>query len=173
MALQMPHNFVIEPLGRQPGWFKPQQYRYYCICCRWMFLVEGRKICALNESGEPLPEPENGQRFASFALGLCVAMPPEFSWRSRGIKARSGHRKATNLLSLSGRLGQSRSFKSSAFPNPKVLYLRSRIQLLRDRPKNLHKSDSSEERLPDCFGQLKRGTLGSATRSASAYVGST
>jgi hypothetical protein len=119
LAFRIPHNFVIEPLGRRPGWFKRPQYRYYCIRCHWIFLVEGMKVCALNESSEPLSEPENGQRVASFALGPCITMPPERSWRTREIKASGARRKATTVPSLTGRLGQSRSFKSIAFPNPK------------------------------------------------------
>jgi hypothetical protein len=133
------HNFVIERLACRPGWFRRPRYRYYCIRCHWMFLVEGRKVCALNESCDALPEPENAQRVASFALGPCVAMPAECSWRTPQIRATSAHRKTTTVLPLIGSLGQSGPFKSIALPNPKVIYLRSSSQPLSHRPQNLRK----------------------------------
>jgi hypothetical protein len=122
------HNFAIEPLGRRPGWFTSRQYRYYCIRCHWMFQVEGFKVCALDESSEPLPEPENGQRVSSFALGPCVAMLPECSWSTSEITRNEANRRAVMGPSLAGRLGQSRPFKSVALLKPTVVHLTSRIQ---------------------------------------------
>jgi hypothetical protein len=54
-----------------------------------MFQVKGFKVCALNESSEPLPEPENGQRVSSFAFGPCGAMPPNA--RGAVMKSRVPH----------------------------------------------------------------------------------
>ncbi len=98
MTFRTRHSFAIEPVGYRSGWFKPRQYRYYCIRCHWMFLVQGRKVCALDESCEPLPEPENGRRVASFALGPCPAIPAECPPIAAGIHATSAHRKTATVL---------------------------------------------------------------------------
>jgi hypothetical protein len=142
VAFQLPHSYVIEPLGRRPGWFKHPQYRYYCIRCHWMFLVDGRKIHALNESCDSLLEPENSHRVASFALGPCVAIPPKCSWMGPEINATSAYRKTTVGLSSTGGSGQSPIswLKPIPFANPKVVYLRSRTQSSRQQPKKLRKS---------------------------------
>lgn len=66
------HDFIIEDLG-QAGWLRPHSYRYYCVRCRWTFLIEGRRgeVTALDEVGAPLPEAENARRISTFALGPC------------------------------------------------------------------------------------------------------
>jgi hypothetical protein len=92
-----------------------------------MFQVEGFKVCALNESSEPLPEPENGQRVSSFSFGPCVAMPPECSWSTYEI-ASAAQRGTVTGPSLGGRLEQSGPFKSVGSLKPKVVHLTSRIQ---------------------------------------------
>ena len=68
------HNFAVQDLG-QSGLLGPHTYRYFCVTCRWMFLVVNRRgdTVALDESGQPLPEPENRRRVASFAEGPCPA----------------------------------------------------------------------------------------------------
>jgi hypothetical protein len=72
------HEFAIEDLG-QAGWLRPHRYRYFCIRCRWLFLIENRrgKATAVDESGRPLCEPEQSDRVASFALGPCPAALPD------------------------------------------------------------------------------------------------
>jgi hypothetical protein len=95
-AIQMRHNFAIERLGR-PERFKPQRYTYFCIHCRWSFLVEGWKACALDESRQPLSEPENGERVATFAVGPCPAAPPEYVPLSGGICATTAQQKSIPL----------------------------------------------------------------------------
>jgi hypothetical protein len=82
----MRHNFAIERLGRSKR-FKPQRYTYFCIRCHWIFLVEGWKAYALNESSQPLSEPENGERASTFAVGPCPAAPPEYILLRREIPA--------------------------------------------------------------------------------------
>ena len=51
----MRHMFAIKDL-EQNGWFKPHSYRYFCVLCRWTFLVENRRgnAIALDESGSAL-----------------------------------------------------------------------------------------------------------------------
>ena len=91
-----------------------------------MFLVEGLKVCALNESGEPLLEPENGQRVSSFALGPCVAMLLECSWSADEINTSAAHTEGLTGPSLGSRVEQSRPFKSVRSLKPKVVHLTSR-----------------------------------------------
>lgn len=68
------HEFVIEDLG-QAGWLKPHRYRYFCIRCRWLFLIENRlgDATAVDGSGRPLREPEQSTRVVTFAMGPCAA----------------------------------------------------------------------------------------------------
>lgn len=71
----MRHEFAIKDLGAGPGWFQAHRYVYFCLCCRWTFLVVNRRgdAIALDEAGQPLPVEENLRRQASFALGPCEA----------------------------------------------------------------------------------------------------
>ena len=74
----MRHMFAIKDLG-QRGWFKPHSYRYFCVLCRWTFLVENRRgnATALDESGRALNGAESAARVATFAFGPCPAAMPE------------------------------------------------------------------------------------------------
>lgn len=67
------HNFHIENLGKPDGWFKAHRYRYTCVRCGWIFLVENwrAKICALDGQLNPLSEAEGIRRLATFAEGPC------------------------------------------------------------------------------------------------------
>src|SRR4029077_10225942 len=79
----MRHMFAIKDLG-QSGWFKPHKYRYFCVLCRWTFLVENRRgdATALDESGQALNGAESAARVATFALGPCPAAMPELQRES-------------------------------------------------------------------------------------------
>jgi hypothetical protein len=72
------HEFGIQDLG-QTGWLRPHRYRYFCIRCRWLFLIENRRgdATAVDESGRSLPEPAQSTRVATFASGPCPAAFPE------------------------------------------------------------------------------------------------
>lgn len=74
----MRHIFAIKDLG-QSGWFKPHRYRYFCVLCRWTFLVENRRgdATALDESGQALNGAEGAARVATFAVGPCPGAMPE------------------------------------------------------------------------------------------------
>ena len=80
----MRHVFAIKDLG-QSGWFKPHSYRYFCILCRWTFLVENRHgdTTALDESGTALNGAEGAARVATFAVGPCPAAMPELQFDER------------------------------------------------------------------------------------------
>jgi hypothetical protein len=88
------HEFAIEDLG-QAGWLTPHRYRYFCIRCRWLFLIENRlgDATAVDESGRPLREPEQSTRVAAFALGPCPAALREIEvvCENRGAGRRLTH----------------------------------------------------------------------------------
>jgi hypothetical protein len=80
----MRHMFAIKDLG-QSAWFKPHRYRYFCVLCRWTFLVENRRgdATALDESGQALSGAENAARVTTFAVGPCPAAMPELQIADR------------------------------------------------------------------------------------------
>jgi hypothetical protein len=68
------HDYFIEDLGRPRGWFKAHHYRYCCLRCGWLFLVEGRaRVQPLGERGELLWGPEAVARVQTFVDGPCAA----------------------------------------------------------------------------------------------------
>jgi hypothetical protein len=95
------HEFAIEDLG-QAGWLKPHRYRYFCIRCRWLFLIENRRgdATAVDGSWRPLREPEQSTRVATFALGPCPAAPPEIdvACEKRGLYRRFTHQAEEHQL---------------------------------------------------------------------------
>src|SRR5260221_4447101 len=71
------HSYAIKVLGKLPGFFQPQRYSYYCVRCKWSFLVnDGRRgvVTALDASGKPLERTEAAERVATFTDGPCPAM---------------------------------------------------------------------------------------------------
>ncbi|MDB5108026.1 MAG: hypothetical protein JWM69_967 [Candidatus Binatus sp.] len=78
------HSFAIKPLERLSGLFPPRRYLYYCIRCKWSFLINDGKrgvLTALGNDGVPLTRDEARRRCETFALGPCMssrmtAMPP-------------------------------------------------------------------------------------------------
>lgn len=93
------HSFVIKSL-QKAGILKPRPYIYICLRCRYTFLVNERRgsIVALDRHAQPIPEPENSRRLATFAQGPCpgykVAVrgnPPETaSFAKRKRRSLSG-----------------------------------------------------------------------------------
>lgn len=71
------HTFVVRGL-RKRGMFKPRSYVYFCLRCKYAFLRnEGSGlITALDRSAQPIPDPENSGRLATFAHGPCTALKP-------------------------------------------------------------------------------------------------
>ena len=69
------HSYAIEALPKS-GALKRRPYLYMCIRCKWMFRVNDRlgSIVALDENNQPLPEPENSRRAATFEKGPCPAL---------------------------------------------------------------------------------------------------
>jgi hypothetical protein len=76
-ALDLPerrHSFAIEAL---PNSEKPtsRPYLYMCVRCKWTFRLNDRpgSIISIDQTGQPLGEPENSQRAATFSVGPCPA----------------------------------------------------------------------------------------------------
>ena len=71
------HSFAIKVLGKLPGLFQPQRYAYYCVRCKWSFVVNDGKrgvITALDECNEPLYGVEAAKRLSTFADGPCPSL---------------------------------------------------------------------------------------------------
>ncbi len=68
------HTFVINALKKR-GVFKPRPYIYCCLGCGYIFLVNEQHglIVAVDRKAQPLPDPENSKRLATFAHGPCPA----------------------------------------------------------------------------------------------------
>jgi hypothetical protein len=100
----MRHSFAIEPLGHGTGWFPPSRYRYYCVRCHWMFLVQGFAVCAVDDCSAPLPALENRRRTATFSIGPCPALSPECLTPPSGYRTNSGLAWFIDRLRRPGRL---------------------------------------------------------------------
>ena len=73
-AADLRHSFVVKALEKR-GMFTPRPYVYICLRCRYTFLVNERRgsIVALDRKAQPIAEPENSRRLATFAQGPCPA----------------------------------------------------------------------------------------------------
>ena len=67
------HDFAIAPV-RQRGVGQEKSKLYYCIHCKWSFLVRGTKVAALSEDGTSLDRDESLRRLATFERGPCPVM---------------------------------------------------------------------------------------------------
>jgi hypothetical protein len=67
------HEFVIGPLRESS--LSPRKARlYYCIRCKWNFLVCGSRVAVLDERGNPLTGTESSNRFSTFEEGPCPVL---------------------------------------------------------------------------------------------------
>lgn len=67
------HEFVIGPLC-DTALFRHKARLYYCIRCRWHFLVCEKKVVVLDEDRRPMAGPDSSARFDTFAEGPCPAL---------------------------------------------------------------------------------------------------
>jgi hypothetical protein len=67
------HEFVIGPLCKHAV-FQKKARLYYCIRCKWSFLVCGGKVVVLDEDGSPLGGDGGRRRFATFEEGPCPVL---------------------------------------------------------------------------------------------------
>ena len=67
------HQFVIGPLCER-AIFQRKARLYYCIRCKWSFLVCGGRVAVLDEDGNPLGGDESLRKFATFEEGPCPVL---------------------------------------------------------------------------------------------------
>jgi hypothetical protein len=67
------HEFVIGPLCRHAP-FQREARLYYCIRCKWSFLVCGSTVAVLDEEGRPLAGDGSLRRFQTFEEGPCPVL---------------------------------------------------------------------------------------------------
>ncbi|MBF6560363.1 MAG: hypothetical protein IVW56_08750 [Candidatus Binataceae bacterium] len=69
------HLYAIERL-RDAGRSTPFRHRYYCVRCRWSFLVNGRgAVKAVGEGNRKLLSAEAARRAQTFVAGPCPLRP--------------------------------------------------------------------------------------------------
>jgi hypothetical protein len=71
--LSLRHEFVIGPL-RHHYLFKHDARHYYCIRCKWTFLICGTEVVVLDDNGSPLADDEGTRRFKTFQGGPCPVL---------------------------------------------------------------------------------------------------
>lgn len=54
--------------------FQRKARLYYCIRCKWSFLVCERQVIVLDEHGRPLPGTKGAERFDTFDEGPCPGL---------------------------------------------------------------------------------------------------
>ncbi len=72
------HEFVIGPLCKRKV-FQQKARLYYCMRCKWSFLVCGSKVAVLDEDGSPLGDNESLRRLTTFEEGPCPVLEAFFS----------------------------------------------------------------------------------------------
>jgi hypothetical protein len=83
------HSYAIEVLPKSEK-ATSRPYLYMCVRCKWTFRVADRpgSIISIDPTGEPLAEPENSRRAATFSVGPCPAFQdPLFPKRTVEIPA--------------------------------------------------------------------------------------
>jgi hypothetical protein len=67
------HDFVIGPQRYSELFGRPARL-YYCVRCKWSFLVGGSKVVVLDEHQKPIVGEESLRRFNSLAQGPCPVL---------------------------------------------------------------------------------------------------
>jgi hypothetical protein len=67
------HEFVVGRLSK-PAELQQKARLYYCIRCKWSFLVCGSEVAVLDEDGSPLGGDGSRRRFATFEEGPCPVL---------------------------------------------------------------------------------------------------
>lgn len=67
------HEFVIGPPSDNPL-FQRKARLYFCIRCKWSFLVCERQIIVLDKHGTPLTGAQSSERFNTLESGPCLAL---------------------------------------------------------------------------------------------------
>src|SRR5208282_6482124 len=83
------HEFVIGPLCDSEV-FGRKVRLFYCLRCRWSFLVCGNKVALVDEGGNSLAGDENSGRSGNFEEGLCPVLEAFASESLAEVPATSG-----------------------------------------------------------------------------------
>jgi hypothetical protein len=107
------HEFLFGSLSKSPIVSRAARV-YYCIRCKWHFLVCEKRIAALDENGYPLGGAEGYERFKTFGDGPCPALAeindaalreaaPSAVYQRRRNNNESGHLAAGFVCTWAGR----------------------------------------------------------------------
>jgi hypothetical protein len=72
-TVRLKHDFVIGPRGKSDLFARPARL-YYCIRCKWSFMVCGSTVAVLDEDGSPVVGDESLRRFNTLAEGPCPVL---------------------------------------------------------------------------------------------------
>ena len=72
-AVRLKHDFVIGPQRHHELFGQPARL-YYCLRCKWSYLVCGSSVAVLDEDGGPLAGEESLRRFNTLAEGPCPVL---------------------------------------------------------------------------------------------------
>jgi hypothetical protein len=74
-AVDLRHTFLVKALKRR-GILQPRPYVYLCLRCRSAFPINELRgsMVAVDRKAQPIPDPENSRRLATFAQGPCPAL---------------------------------------------------------------------------------------------------
>jgi len=73
LTTRLRHDFVIGP-QRHSDLFGRTARLYYCVRCKFSFLVCGSKVAVLNEDEVPITGEESLRRFNTFGEGPCPVL---------------------------------------------------------------------------------------------------
>jgi hypothetical protein len=71
-AARLRHDLLVGPHRHSELFGRPARL-YYCVRCKWSFVVCGRAIAILDENGGPVAE-ESLRRFNTLAEGACPVL---------------------------------------------------------------------------------------------------
>jgi hypothetical protein len=72
-AARLKHDFVIGPQRHNELFGRPARL-YYCVRCKWSFMVCGSTVAVLDEDGSPVAGEESLRRFNTLAEGPCPVL---------------------------------------------------------------------------------------------------
>lgn len=87
------HNFAIQLLGTEPGFFKARRYLYHCVHCKWTFLVNDADRCtitAVDSECRPLQPEDARLRLLTFDQGPCPVAADVENCKGRLVEEDSG-----------------------------------------------------------------------------------
>jgi len=72
-APRLRHNFIVGP-QRHIDLFGRAARLYYCVRCKWSFLVRKNTVVVLDENESPIAGEESLRRFNTFGEGPCLVL---------------------------------------------------------------------------------------------------